>query len=148
VFEMAMSDVPDFDVNDFNGKIIEEFRSTGGKPGGMFEGAPLLILHTTGAKSGAERLNPLAYQQVGDHWAVFASKAGATTNPDWYHNVVADPTASIEIGEQTIDVRARVASGEERTEIWKTQKANAPQFAEYERTAGGREIPVVVLERA
>jgi deazaflavin-dependent oxidoreductase (nitroreductase family) len=142
-----MSDaVPD--MHEFNRSIIAEFRETGGKPGGMFEGMPMLILHSTGAKSGAERLNPLAYQAVGDHWAIFASKAGAATNPDWFHNVVANPSVSIELGSDTIAATARVATGEERDTIWETQKANAPQFAEYEQTAGDREIPVVVLERA
>jgi len=143
-----MSDAAPRDPNSFNERIIEEFRSTGGKPGGMFEGMPMLILHTTGAKSGKERLNPLAYQNVGDHWAVFASKAGATTNPDWYHNVVADPHVSIEIGTETVDTVARIAEGDERNRIWDAQKAKYPNFAEYEQTAGGREIPVVVLERA
>jgi deazaflavin-dependent oxidoreductase (nitroreductase family) len=136
------------DMHEFNRTIIAEFRETGGKPGGMFEGMPMLILHSTGAKSGAERLNPLAYQSVGDHWAIFASKAGAETNPDWFHNIVANPSVSIELGSDTIAATARVATGEERDTIWETQKANAPQFAEYEQTAGDREIPVVVLERA
>jgi deazaflavin-dependent oxidoreductase (nitroreductase family) len=147
-----MSDGAPHDPNAFNTKIIDEFRSTGGRPGGRFEGVPLLILHTTGAKSGEERLNPLAYQEVGDHWAVFASKAGATTDPDWFHNVVADPRVSIEVGTDTgtatVDVVAHVVRGDERTEIWENQKAKYPHFAEYEQTAGDREIPVVVLERA
>ncbi len=134
-------------VNDFNQQIIAEFRENEGVVGGMFEGLPLLILHSTGAKSGQERLSPLAYQAVGDSWAIFASKAGAPTNPDWYHNVVANPDASIEVGTETVAVRARVAEGDERTRIFETQKANVPQFAEYEKSAGDREIPVVVLDR-
>jgi deazaflavin-dependent oxidoreductase (nitroreductase family) len=134
--------------NTFNEQIIDEFRSTGGHPGGRFEGMPMLVLHSTGAKSGQERLNPLAYQAVGDHWAVFASKAGATSNPDWYHNVVAHERASIEVGSDIVDVVARVADDDERTRIWESQKAKYPHFAEYEQTAGDREIPVIVLERA
>lgn len=140
-----MSDLSD--VNDFNRQIIEEFRANDGKVGGPFEGAPMLILHTTGAKSGKERLAPLVFQQVGTSWAVFGSKGGAPTAPDWYHNLVADPTASIEVGDQTVAVRARIATGKERDEIWTEQKRRMPGFADYEATAN-REIPVVVLERA
>jgi deazaflavin-dependent oxidoreductase (nitroreductase family) len=133
--------------NDFNARIIEEFRANAGKVGGPFEGANMLLLHTTGAKSGAERINPLAYQPLGERWAVFASKAGAPTNPDWYHNVVANPDLAIELGTETVRVRAHVAEGDEREEIWTRQKQAIPQFAEYEKTAGNRTIPVIVLER-
>jgi deazaflavin-dependent oxidoreductase (nitroreductase family) len=133
--------------NDFNARIIEEFRANAGKVGGPFEGANMLLLHTTGAKSGAERINPLAYQPLGERWAVFASKAGAPTNPDWYHNVVANPDLAIELGTETVPVRAHVAEGDEREEIWTRQKQAIPQFAEYEKTAGNRTIPVIVLER-
>ena len=135
-------------MSDWNAKVIEDFRANGGKVGGNFEGFPLLLLHHTGAKSGAERVNPLAYQRVGDAVAVFASKGGAPTNPDWYHNLVANPNASIEIGTDRYDVIARVADDEERDRIWQAQKAAYPQFAEYEGTTQGRKIPVVVLERA
>jgi len=136
------------DTNDWNQQIIAEFRANGGKCGGMFEGAPMLILHTTGAKSGLERLNPLMYHQVGDAWAIFASKAGAPTNPDWFHNLVATPGASIEVGTDAVSVSARVCESDERDQIWSTQKAAWPQFAAYEESAGERVIPVVVLERA
>ena len=136
------------DVNDWNRQIIAEFRANGGKCGGMFEGMPMLILHSTGAKSGLERLNPLVHQQLGDGWAIFASKAGAPTNPDWFHNLVANPATSIEVGTETIAVTARVADGDERDDIWSRQKVAAPQFAEYEESAGDRVIPVVVLDRA
>jgi deazaflavin-dependent oxidoreductase (nitroreductase family) len=135
------------DRNSFNQQVIEEFRANGGRVGGRFEGAPLLILHTTGARSGAERLNPLMYQQVGDAWAVFASKAGAPTHPDWFYNVKANPDVTIEVGAETVPVRARIAEGEEHDQIWTRQKESVPTFAEYEKTAGGRVIPVVVLER-
>jgi deazaflavin-dependent oxidoreductase (nitroreductase family) len=136
------------EANDFNQRIVEEFRANGGKVGGPFEGLPLVLLHHTGAKSGIERVNPLAYQRLADDsFATFASKGGAPTNPDWYHNLVANPNASIEIGTQRHDVTARVASGEERRRIWEAQKEAFPNFAEYETTTGGREIPVVVLDK-
>ena len=135
-------------VSDFNKQIIEEFRANDGKVGGPFEGASMLLLHTIGAKSGQERVNPLVYRAVGDAWAIFASKAGAPTHPDWYHNVVANPDVTIEVGSDTFPATARIATGDERTRIWEAQKANVPQFAQYEESAGGREIPVVLLERA
>ena len=134
------------DVNDWNAKIIEEFRANAGKVGGQFDGAPILLLHSTGAKSGLERVNPMVYQQVGDKIAVFASKAGAPTNPDWYHNLVANPDVSIEIGTEIAKVHARTADPEERHPIWAAQKAMMPGFAEYEAKTS-RVIPVVILER-
>jgi deazaflavin-dependent oxidoreductase (nitroreductase family) len=133
------------DFNDFNQQIIDEFRANDGVVGGMFEGTPMLILHTTGRRSGQERLNPLAYQQLDHGWAIFASKGGAPTHPDWYHNIVENPNVSIEVGSETYDVHARVAEGDERERIWSTQKTNSPGFAEYEDKARGREIPVIVL---
>ena len=133
------------DANDWNSKIIEEFRANGGKVGGQFEGAPLLLLHTVGAKSGQERVNPMMYRKVGDGVAVFASKAGAPTNPDWYHNLVANPRVSAEIGTQTTEFTARVAQGDERDRIWGEQKREYPGFADYE-TKTTRQIPVVILE--
>jgi deazaflavin-dependent oxidoreductase (nitroreductase family) len=135
-------------MNDWNQKIIEEFRANDGKVGGDFEQLPLLLLHHTGAKSGVERVNPLAYQRNGDSLAVFASKGGAPTNPDWFHNLVANPDASIEIGTESYPVTARVATDEERDRIWTAQKEAFPNFAEYEQSAGTRWIPVVVLDRA
>jgi deazaflavin-dependent oxidoreductase (nitroreductase family) len=134
------------DMNDWNMKIIEEFRANDGRVGGPFEGMSLLLLHTKGARSGAERVNPLAYQRLGARSvAVFASKGGAPHNPDWYHNVVANADATIEIGDKTRPVRARVASAEERGPIWEKQKADYPGFAEYEQKTE-RTIPVVVLD--
>jgi deazaflavin-dependent oxidoreductase (nitroreductase family) len=134
---------------DFNQQVIDEFRANDGKVGGPMEGLPLLLLHHTGAKSGAERVNPLAYQRLGDDSvAIFASKGGAPTNPDWFHNLVANPDASIEIGTDRHDVTARVAEADERRRIWDAQKQAFPNFAEYETTTGGREIPVVVLDKA
>jgi deazaflavin-dependent oxidoreductase (nitroreductase family) len=136
-------------VADPNQQIIEEFRANEGRVGGPFEGAPMLLLHHRGAKTGTERVNPLMYQDLGDgSVAIFASKGGAPTNPDWYHNVVANPKTQIEIGTETRDVVARVAGDEDRERIWTAQKQAYPNFAEYEKTAGGRTIPVVVLDPA
>jgi deazaflavin-dependent oxidoreductase (nitroreductase family) len=133
--------------NDWNAKIIREFRANAGKLGGSFEGAPVLLLHTTGAKTGEERVHPMMYRRVGDKYAVFASKAGAPTNPDWYHNLVANPAVKAEIGAQTLDLFARVADSAEREQIWAAQKSDYPGFAEYEQKTA-RQIPVVILEPA
>jgi deazaflavin-dependent oxidoreductase (nitroreductase family) len=135
-------------MNDFNQTIIDEFRANAGKLGGGFEGAPVLLLHSTGAKSGQERVHPLMYQADGDRYAIFASKAGAPSNPDWYHNLRANPDASIEVGSDSKKVKARVAEGDERDRIWSKQKATFPNFADYEKTTEGRTIPVVILEVA
>jgi deazaflavin-dependent oxidoreductase (nitroreductase family) len=132
------------DPNDFNTAIIEEFRANGGKVGGGFDGAPVLLLHSKGAKSGAERVNPVVYQRVGDDYVVFASRGGSPTNPDWYHNLVANPETSIEVGSLTTPVTARVAEGDERERIWSKQKEIMPGFAEYEQKTT-RQIPVVIL---
>jgi len=129
---------------DFNAQIIEEFRANEGRVGGMFEDMPLLLLHHTGAKSGRSRINPLAYQGDDGRYVIFASKAGAPTHPDWYHNLIAHPNVSIEVGTDTIDAIASEASGEERERLYRTQAERIPQFAEYERKAG-RVIPVIVL---
>ena len=133
------------EVNDWNKQIIAEFRSNGGKVGGQFEGAPLLLLHTTGAKSGQARVNPMMYLADGDNYAVFASKAGAPTSPDWYHNLVANPRGSIEVGDKTVNVVAKVAEAEARERLWSQQKQLYPGFAEYE-SKTTRQIPVVILE--
>jgi deazaflavin-dependent oxidoreductase (nitroreductase family) len=133
------------EAEDWNSKIIAEFRANGGKVGGNFEGAPLLLLHTVGARSGQPRINPMMYQDIGDGLAVFASKAGAPTNPDWYHNLRANPQVSAEIGAGTAEFTARVAEGAERERIWAAQKSAYPGFADYE-TKTTRQIPVVILE--
>jgi deazaflavin-dependent oxidoreductase (nitroreductase family) len=133
-------------ARDWNQAIIEEFRANGGRVGGQFEGAPMLLLHSVGAKTGKTRVNPMMYQDLGDGLAVFASKGGAPTNPDWYHNLVANPLATVEVGEERFDVTARVAHGEKRERIWATQKERYPGFAAYERKTK-REIPVIILER-
>ena len=135
-------------MQDFNGKIIEEFRSNQGKVGGPFEGASVLLLHHKGAKTGRERVNPLAYQPAGANFAVFASKGGSPTNPDWYHNLLANPETTVEVGTETIPVRATQLTGNERSEIWERQKVLMPGFADYDKNVAGiREIPVILLER-
>ena len=134
-------------MQDYNAKIIEEFRANGGRVGGPFEGLTMLLLHHRGARSGVERVSPLAYQQLDDgSLAIFASKGGAPTNPAWFHNLVANPDATVDVGTETFDVRARVADGEERSRIWNKQKVDRPAFADYERKTS-RVIPVIVLER-
>ncbi|MEU1590636.1 nitroreductase family deazaflavin-dependent oxidoreductase [Micromonospora sp. NPDC005710] len=134
-------------MSDWNDKIIAEFRANGGQVGGQFAGAPLLLLHTVGAKTGQPRVNPMMYQSVDGGYAVFASKAGAPSNPDWYYNLLADPKVQAEIGTEKIELVARVAAGDEREEIWGAQKVAYPGFADYERKTS-RQIPVVVLEPA
>ncbi len=134
-------------AENWNDKIIEEFRANGGKVGGPFQGAPLLLLHTTGAKSGQERVNPMMYRSDGDRLAVFASKSGADTNPDWFHNLRANPRVTVEIGADTRSVLARMAEPDERERLWSAQKKDYPGFAEYE-TKTTRQIPVIILEPA
>ena len=135
------------DLNETNKQIISEFRANDGVVGGMFEGLTLLLLHHAGAKSGTERVSPLVYRSEGDAWVVFGSKGGAPTNPDWYYNLLANPTTTVELGTETHAVTARVAEGAERTRIWEATKTEIPTFAEYE-ARSGRDIPVIVLERS
>ena len=132
-------------ANDWNLQVIDEFRENGGKVA-QFEGRPLLLLHHKGAKTGTERVNPLVYLPLDDDFAVFGSKAGGPTNPDWFHNLRANPDTQIEVGTETIPVRARVAEGEERDRIWEEQKRLNSNFADYEKKTT-RPIPVVILER-
>jgi len=133
-------------MSDWNAKIIDEFRGNDGKVGGNFEGATLLLLHTTGAKSGMERVNPVMYRDLGDgRVAVFASKGGMDTNPDWYHNLVANPEVTAEMGTEVRSFRSHTATPAEREPIWSKQKQDYPGFADYE-SKTSREIPVVILE--
>lgn len=135
------------EMNDWNAKVIAEFRENDGRVGGPFEGAPMVLVHHTGAKSGTERVTPLMCMREDDTVYVFASKAGAPDNPDWYHNLVANPDATIEIGaESHVPVRAEELEGEERTRVWEAQKQAYPQFAEYEEKTD-RTIPVLALRR-
>jgi deazaflavin-dependent oxidoreductase (nitroreductase family) len=135
------------EVNDWNRAIIEEFRANGGKLGGNFAGAPVLLLTSTGAKSGQPRTSPMMYLPEGDRLYVFASKAGAPTNPDWYHNLVANPTATIEVGSERYEVKATPLTGAERDRVYAKQAGLYPGFKEYEEKTT-RTIPVVALERA
>lgn len=134
------------DNNDFNQQVIAEFRANGGNVGGMFAGSPMLLLTTTGAKSGQPRTAPLVYTTDGDNIVVIASKGGAPTNPDWFHNLLANPVATVEVGTERYEAHARVTSGDERTRLYDAQATLMPGFAEYQRNTT-REIPVVVLER-
>ncbi len=134
-------------VSDWNAAIIDEFRANEGKVGGQFEGAPMLLLHTTGARTGQERVSPLVYQAAGDRLVIFGSKGGAPTHPDWFHNLVAYPGVVVEVGAETVPMRARVAEPDEREGLWSRQKEIMPGFADYEAKTT-RQIPVVILERA
>ena len=134
-------------ANDWNKTVIEQFRANGGKVGGQFDGAPLLLLTTTGAKSGQRRTNPVMYLPDGDRLVIFASKGGAPTNPDWYHNLRAHPRATVEVGAETYDVDATFTAGKERDELYDRQKTIWPGFVEYEAKTA-RVIPVVALKRA
>lgn len=134
------------DPNDWNKKIIEEFRANEGKVGGHFENMTLLLLHTTGAKSGKPRLNPVAYLADGERYIVIASKGGADTHPAWYHNLVVNPEVSIEVGTQEFTARATVAPEPERSQLYKKVASVYPGFADYQRKTE-RIIPVVILER-
>jgi deazaflavin-dependent oxidoreductase (nitroreductase family) len=133
------------DTNDWNAGIIAEFRENHGKVGGYFKGAPLLLLHHTGARSGKDRLNPMMYLKDGDRFLVFASKGGADTNPDWYYNMKAHPDVKIEVGDEKIDVRAEEITGAERDALYKRQASIYPTFAEYQQKTK-RMIPVIALE--
>ena len=134
------------DGEDFNGKVIAEFRENCGKVGGFFEGQPLLLLHHAGAKTGTERVNPLVYQQVGGSYAVFGSAGGQPRDPQWFRNLVAHPDVTLEVGPSTVKARARVADSGERAAIWAAQKERMPHFADYEKNAAPREIPVILLD--
>jgi deazaflavin-dependent oxidoreductase (nitroreductase family) len=131
--------------NDFNARIIEQFRANGGRVGEPFEDTPLLLLHHTGARTGTERVNPLAYLADGDRYVIFASKGGAPTNPDWYHNLRAHPDVTLEIGTDTLKATAQEATGEERERLFAAMAERSPVFGEYQRKAD-RPIPVMVLE--
>ena len=134
------------DVNERNKLIIQEFRANGGKVGGFFEGKSLLLLHTKGAKSGQERINPVACITDGDRWVVIASKGGAPTNPDWYYNLLANPELTIEVGTETHQVHAQVVSEPERTRLYTRMTEMMPGFGDYQKKTT-RVIPVVVLTR-
>jgi deazaflavin-dependent oxidoreductase (nitroreductase family) len=134
-------------MSDFNQAVMAEFRANAGKVGGYFEGANLLLLHTIGAKSGQARVNPLVYAKDGDRFVVAASKGGADTNPDWYYNLLANPTATIEVGTEQFEVRATIVTEEpQRSMLYAKMVAHRDGFAEYEQKTT-RKIPAVLLER-
>ena len=132
--------------NHWNKTIIEEFRANGGKVGGQFAGRPLLLLHTTGAKSRQQRVNPVAYTKDGDRLVIIASKGGAATSPDWYHNIVANPLVTVEVGTEQFQAHATIAAEPERTRLFNQMAAARPNFAEYQCNTT-RIIPVIVLTR-
>ena len=132
----------------FNQQLIDQFRANKGTiPDGQFKGSPLLLLTTKGAKSGKEYTSPVVHTRDGDKYVVIASKGGAPTNPDWYHNLVANPLVTVEVGSEKFEATARVTQGEERQRLFDAQAALMPGFAEYQ-TKTTRVLPVVVLERA
>ena len=134
------------DLNDLNQKVIKEFRENQGKVGGRYAKVPLLLLTTTGAKSGRSLTRPLAYTKDGDRLVVIASFGGGPKNPPWYHNLVANPEATVEVGSERFRVRAAVATGEERQRLYDRQAEQLPAFAEYQKKTK-RQIPVIVLTR-
>ncbi len=134
------------DMNDWNRQTIEAFRANGGKVGGVWEGRPLLLLTTTGAKSGQRRTTPVMYLPDGDRLLVFATKAGAPTNPAWYHNLIAYPEVTVEVGTETYEATATSLTSEERDRLYAKQASLYPQFGEYQARAT-RKIPVIALER-
>lgn len=131
-------------LGDYNQRIIDEFRASGGKPPSWTGSSPLLLIHHRGASSGVERVNPVAYLEDGGRYAIFASKGGAPTNPAWYHNLRAHPETTIEVGSDTLPVAVSEATGEERERLFSAQAERSPQFAEYQEKTE-RLIPVLVL---
>jgi deazaflavin-dependent oxidoreductase (nitroreductase family) len=131
-------------IGDYNERIIDEFRANAGRPPSWSGSSPLILLHHRGARSGAERVNPVAYLDDDGRYVIFASKAGAPTNPDWYHNLKAHPDTTIEVGSDTVAVTAAEATGEERDRLFAAQAQRSPQFAEYQEKTD-RVIPVIVL---
>jgi deazaflavin-dependent oxidoreductase (nitroreductase family) len=131
-------------ISDYNQRIIDEFRAHGGRPPSWSGTSPLLLVHHRGAKSGTERVNPVAYLEDKGRYVIFASKAGAPTSPDWYHNLKAHPETTIEVGGDTLPVTATEATGEERDRLFDAQAEHSPQFAEYQQKTT-RLIPVLVL---
>jgi len=140
-----LEDYPN-DFKGYNEALIDEFRNNGGQVTGMFAGRPVVLITTTGAKSGAKRTTPIVYTTDGDNLVIIASKGGAPTNPDWFHNLVANPDVTVELPNETFYARARVAEGEDRERLWRAMADRMPNFDEYQQGTT-RRIPVVVLER-
>lgn len=133
-------------MSDFNEEVIEEFRTNDGQVGGYFENMDLLLVHTTGAKSGQRRVNPVAYLKDEDRYIIVASKGGAPTNPDWYHNIMANPEVTVEVGTEKFEAQAEITEEPERTELFDKMVAINPGFAEY-REKTDRVIPVISITR-
>ncbi len=133
-------------MSDFNKKIIEEFRANDGKVGGHFANNTLLLLHTTGARSGKERVNPLVTFEDDGRLVVVASKGGAPSHPDWYHNVLANPVVEVEYGPEKFKARASVTEEPERTELYAKMEDQMASFSDY-KVKAGRVIPVITLTR-
>jgi deazaflavin-dependent oxidoreductase (nitroreductase family) len=133
--------------NDWNAKVIAEFRANEGRVGGPFEGGNIVLLHAVGRKSGVERVNPLAYLPDGDRYVIIASKGGAPTNPDWYYNLLAHPRVTIEVGTETFEADAVEVTGEDHELLWKRVVAAMPGFGEYQKNTE-RIIPLFALTRA
>ena len=134
------------DFNEWNRKIIEEFRANGGKVGGRFEGAPMILVHHVGARTGTQRVNPMVYFADGDRILIVASKGGAPTNPDWYHNLKANPLTEVEVGTERFPVEVAEVTGDERATVWERIVAAMPGFGDYQRNTD-RTIPVLALTR-
>jgi deazaflavin-dependent oxidoreductase (nitroreductase family) len=143
---LEATNMSDMDMNEWNKQVIAEFRANEGKVGGFFENATLLLLHTKGAKSGKERINPLMYIEDDDRYVIVASAAGAPKHPDWFYNVVANPDVEVEVGTEEFRARAAVAEEPERTELYANVSARYPNFIEYQEKTD-RVIPVLTLER-
>lgn len=135
------------DMNSWNRQVIEEFRANDGKVGGRFEGAPMILVHHIGARTGTERVNPMVYFPDGDRLLVVASKGGAPTNPDWYYNLKAHPQTEVEVGAERFPVEVTEVTGAERAEVWQRIVAANPGFGEYQRNTQ-RTIPVLALTRS
>ena len=135
------------EFEDFNRNLVQEFRANKGKVGGMFEGAPLLLLTTTGARTGQARVAPLAYTRDNGRFVVIASKGGSPSHPDWYFNLRANPEVTVEVGEEKFPAMATIQRGDERQRLFDQMAHAMPNFAEYQRNTQ-RELPVIVLERA
>ena len=135
------------DFLEFNKNVIEEFRANEGVCGGPFEGMPMILVTMTGAKSGRELTSPLVHSMNGDDAIIIASKGGAPDHPNWYHNLVANPDVTVEIGTEKFEATAVLTEGEERAQLYAEQAAQMPQFAEYEKNAAPRVIPVFRIVR-
>jgi len=138
--------VVDVDVPEYNRKLIEEFRTTRDQPGGPLPGRAIVLLTTTGRRTGQRRTTPMMYMRDGDRLLVFASNAGAPRHPDWYHNLVAHPEVTVEVGAETYEARAVVPTGAERDRLWAGAVESYPFFGEHQAKVS-RTIPVVILER-